>query len=133
MASKKIGIQLPEGWKVTKTSREKNKTTYIITNEDTLEEVEVFSHTLKRWLRNPKLFDPHHLVLRRSKWDIPETDYKHVLNTISKPKFTSIEKEIQYCITKIRHVKKCEECLRYKTCDTLLKKYEEERIVQVSS
>ena len=115
-----VGDIVGDRWRITSAYRIGNNTKYILTNEDTLEEINVASHTLNHWMRKPQSFNPERYKKLHSLENIGRP--KSVLGTVPRPKFISVEDEIKYCMHRIRYVKKCEECLRFnENCDTLAK------------
>lgn len=125
MTSKYVGLDLGYGWKVVGTTSVGNGTTlYVVRNEETNQSFQTYSSTIRKWAENADSFDPTKYRSKSQKQVAgrPKSNY-----AVAKPDFGTIEDEIKYCRRIIRHVRKCEECLRFnENCDTLerLKKHE---------
>ena len=112
----KIGISFND-WLIIDTFKESWDTKYLLENEKTKEQIAVSCRLVSKWFKNPETFD---IEKCRSYYG----SFHRTKNAplIIKPKFTSVEDEIKYCMHRIRYVKKCEECLRFnENCDTLAK------------
>lgn len=132
LKSKLIGRLLGKEWLIKKSFREKNAAKYLVENINTGEEISIYSNTVSRCLKKPESFNPEALKELREKKNFRKRERNQikysVLDFTPRPRFIDAKQEVEYCMKKIRQVRKCEECLRFKeSCKTLAKLLEEQK------